>query len=281
MTLRVTRVASALLVGIVLAGSPAVIVGKDPLGPVGLPADNSDLEALDPAEVAAKAADFEAFLLAHGATSGTVSLEAPCPLGADTVCEPGQSKTLAMNKYHQMTNAYCLPASFQTILNTKFGGYVTGGVKAGQTAIMSGINATAGANSLLYLNNELKKHPRTPSNWVYAVASVSKWEDLWGYIIYDVGQYNWPTWVKVDWNDPLWPDHSSSSTVVGHASLAIGYVPAPTYNVVVYDPWSYIKSSGGCYFGPGYSSSPTAACSFSIKVWDYYTTTVDVHKTWY
>ena len=265
-----TRIALALVCSVMTLGLlPATAAAWDPSPtgqPISIPTSLTYDPAIvvqDPAVVAAKAADFAAF-------TSRQQFQAATPLVPSAV-------TLVMNKYHQKTTSYCLAASNQTILDTKFGGYATPSVKAGQDAIYActGTNAETGRQCM---NTELQKHARTPSDWLYTNINVTSSSSLWNYILYDVGTYSWPTFVRVNWDSPYWPDHNTGTTVVGHASDAIGY-DSPSSAVKVYDPWTYVQTDGTCYVGPGYSSSADRACHFTLTLQNYWNATLG--PEWY
>ncbi len=261
-------IVGAALAALVLS-LPSPMLGADPPSVTYDPAR----EVADPAADAAKAAAFSKFLEASPLTvkaGAVISPQSPCPLIVGTTCTPAAAKYLTFTRYHQKTDYYCLPTSIQSILHSKFGGYVSPSVKGGQDAIYATTGKDEG-KGLAYINTELKKHTRTPSDWLYASATASKWEDIWNYVIFDAGENGWPTWARVNWNDPDWPDHSGSTAVAGHASVAMGYDPtASPYKVRVYDPWSYVKSDGAFYFGPSYSSAPDSAGYWTAGTDKYY-----------
>lgn len=233
------------------------------------------------AYVVSKAADYQAFVEGLGTRAGAIS-PASCPtiaggissrVGPATTCPPS-SYLLGLNKYHQKTTYYCLVAAIQSILNTKFGGYVSGGITAGQNAIATATHTTSGgtidSNGLSYTNAQLSVHTKTPSDWLYVDSSTTSASQLFSRVQYDVGDA-WPLFVMVNWNSPSWPDHGTGGPV-GHASLGIGWVDPGT--LYAYDPWSQLLSGGSCYFGPGYSSSPNNACYATLSSASYYNTTV-------
>ncbi len=258
------------ILGLGLAMSMVTPAGTIAGGPKNEPAplelgDTGPADEEDAAIAAAKSIDFQAWLTLQQPTLGieTVSPSVICPQAVGD-CDPAGDKVLSFTKYHQKTTNYCLPASIQSILQSKFGGYAGSTVKAMQDTIF----ASTGTNSGLgrsYINQQIASKG---ADWAYVSISVTSWQHLWSLIVYDVANYNWPTWVRVDWNSEYWPSHGSGGPT-GHASVSYGYYSA-AIQVPVYDPWTYVKSDGSCYIGPGYSASPDKACSYRMTAQDYY-----------
>lgn len=174
-------------------------------------------------------------------------------------------------------------AAIQSLLNTYFGGYVSGGIAAGQNSIATATGTTTAGTyntpAINYTNQQLAAHTRTPSDWYYANSSTTSASQLWSRVQYDVG-YGWPTYVQVNWNSPYWPDHANSGGPVGHASLGIGWSGSST--LYAYDPRSWVTSSGSCYFGPYYQSSPNYACDAALtSTYYYYATEGGYNIQWY
>lgn len=252
-----------------LGGGGAALAGSPQSGPSGgwLPDAGGSGPGTSSTYAANKAADFAAFVTATSALVGPATSE---------------SYMLYLNEYHQKTTYYCLVAAIQSLLNTYFGGYVTGGIAAGQNAIASATNTTTGgtlnAPAISYTNQQISRYPRTPSNWLYVSSSTTGATQLWNRVLYDVG-YGWPTYVMVNWNSPYWPDNDGGKAV-GHATLAFGWADPSTLDG--YDPWSQLQSNGSCYFGPHYSSSPDRACYVQLSSNTYYlTTTGGWNNQWY
>lgn len=244
-----------------LGGSGVALADGPQNGPSGgwLPDPSRSGPGTTSTYAAQKAADFASFVAAR---SSQVEIS------------PSESYMLFLNEYHQKTTYYCLVAAIQSLLNTYFGGYVTGGIAAGQNAIATATNTTTGGTyngpAISYTNQQISKHPRTPSDWLYVSSTTTSATQLWNRVLYDVG-YGWPTYVMVNWNSTYWPDHGHGDAV-GHATLAYGWADPSTIDG--YDPWSYLKSDRTCYFGPNYTSTPDRACYVQLSSSSYYQTTI-------
>jgi hypothetical protein len=153
-----------------LGGGGAALAGNPQSGPAGgwLPDPGGSGPGTTSTYAAEKAADFAAFVTAMSAQGSSAASE---------------SYMLYLNEYHQKTTYYCLVAAIQSLLNTYFGGYVSGGIAAGQNAIASATNTTTGGTyngpAISYTNQQISRYPRTPSDWLYVSSTTTSATQLW------------------------------------------------------------------------------------------------------